>query len=72
MAGADVLDPTQKTVYSYDSAVNGWGRLGSVSTYQNFADLNATGTMPIVESFEYTVAGLVSKKTLNVTGVSAV
>ncbi|MBL0155497.1 MAG: hypothetical protein IPP47_00020 [Bryobacterales bacterium] len=26
----------------------------------------------IVESFEYTVAGLVSKKALNVTGVSAV
>ena len=57
---------------SYDSAVNGWGRLGSISTYQNFADRNSTGTMPIVESFEDTVAGLVSKKTLNVTGVSAV
>ncbi|MBL0159888.1 MAG: hypothetical protein IPP47_22765 [Bryobacterales bacterium] len=67
VAGADVLDPAQKTVYSYDSAVNGWGRLGSISTYQHFGDL--TGATPIVESFEYTVAGLVSKKTLNVTGV---
>ncbi|MBL0156992.1 MAG: RHS repeat protein [Bryobacterales bacterium] len=70
VAGADVLDPAQKTVYSYDSAVNGWGRLGSISTYQHFGDL--TGATPIVESFEYTVAGLVSKKTLNVTGTSAV
>ena len=72
VSGADVLDPMQKTLYSFDSAVNGWGRLGSVSTYQNFADLNSDGSMPIVESFEYTPAGLVSKKTLNVTGVSAV
>ncbi|HEY3444428.1 MAG TPA: RHS repeat-associated core domain-containing protein [Paludibaculum sp.] len=67
VAGADVLDPAQKTVYSYDSAVNGWGRLGSVSTYQHFGDL--TGATPIVESFEYTTSGLVSKKSLNVTGV---
>ena len=72
VSGVDVEDPTQKTEYSYDAAPNGWGRLGSISTYQNFADLNSTGTMPIVESFEYTAAGLVSKKTLNVTGVSAV
>ncbi|MDO8941627.1 MAG: RHS repeat-associated core domain-containing protein, partial [Desulfobacterales bacterium] len=67
---ADVENAVWKTVFAYDSAPNGWGRLGSISTYQHFGD--ASGATPIVESFEYTVAGLVSKKTLNVTGASAV
>ena len=67
---ADVENAAWKTVFAFDSAPNGWGRLGSISTYQHFGD--STGATPIVESFEYTVAGLVSKKTLNVTGASAV
>jgi len=54
--------------FSYDTAVNGKGRLAWVASYQHFVN----GTSPIVESFSYTAAGLVTQKSLQVTGVATV
>jgi RHS repeat-associated protein len=49
-AGWAYADDNQTTYISWDTAVNGWGRVGSVTH----------GGM--TESFEYTVGGLVTKK----------
>lgn len=51
-SGATVDDPTQTTMYGYDTGVNAQGRLSSV----------AVGAA--TETYEYTVGGLVSKKSV--------
>jgi RHS repeat-associated protein len=51
-------DPAQTTLIAWDTAVNGWGRVASVTQ----------GEGRTVESYEYTVGGLVTKKRLGLQG----
>ena len=59
----------QRTLFSYDTGAGSylWGRLASVTTYQNFVvnpDSAQHESKPVMQTFSYTQAGLLVSKSL--------